>query len=106
MYWTNVGDCKMFHTFSPFHSSLRLLYCISRTTRFSKVKSDGKYFKGHSCQQIHINSLESSLKDPVRCAPLIWSKVKRFIFANDPVLSDLASDALISSARPSIASVP
>jgi hypothetical protein len=37
---------------------------------------------------------------------LIWSKVKRFIFANDPVLSDLASDALISSARPSIASVP
>ena len=96
----------MFRTFFPFHNSSRLLYCISRTTRLSKVKSDGKYFKGHSCQQIHINSLESSLKDPVRCAPLIWSKFKHFILANDPVLNDLASDALTSSARPSTPSVP
>jgi len=96
----------MFRTFFPFHSFLRLLYCISRTPRLSKVKSDGKYFKGHSCQQIHINTLESSLKDPVRCAPLIWSKFKHFISANDPALSDLASDALTSSARPSTTSVP
>jgi hypothetical protein len=96
----------MFHTFFPFHSSLRLLYCISRTTRLSKVKSDGKYFKGHSCQQIHINSLGNSLKDPVRCTPLIWSKFKHFISANDPALSDLTSDALTSSARPSTTSVP
>jgi hypothetical protein len=96
----------MFPTFSPFHSSLRLLYCISRTARLSSVISDGKYFKGHSCQQIHINTLESSLRDPVRCTPLIWSKFKRFIFANDPALSDLASDALTSSARPSTTSVP
>jgi len=96
----------MFRTFFSFHNSLRLLYCISRTTRLSKVKLDGKYFKGHSCQQIHINSLESSLKDPVRCTPWIWSKFKNFISANDPALSDLASDALTSSARPSTTSVP
>ena len=53
-----------------------------------------------------INSLESSLKDPVRCAPLIWSTFKHFIFVNDPALSDLASDALTSNARPSTTSVP
>jgi hypothetical protein len=96
----------MFRTFFPFHSSLRLLYGISITARLSKVKSDGKYFKGNSCQQIHINSLESNLKDPVRCAPLILSKFKHFISANDPALSDLVSDALTSSARPSTLSVP
>jgi hypothetical protein len=37
---------------------------------------------------------------------LIWSKFKHFIFANDPVISDLASDALTSSLRPSTTSVP
>jgi hypothetical protein len=96
----------MILTFFSFHSSLRLLYCISRTTRLSSVKSDGKYFKGHLSQQIHINTLERCLKDPVRCTSLIWSKFKRFISANDPALSDLASDALTSSARPSTTSVP
>ena len=88
-------DCSLFRTFSPFHNSLRLLYCISRTTRLSKVKSNGKYCKGHSNQQIHINTLESSLKDPVRCTPLICSKFKHLIFANDPVFNDLAFDAHI-----------
>ena len=96
----------MFRTFFSFHNSLMLLYCISRTTKLSNIKSDGKDFKGHSSQQIHINSSESSLKGPVRCTPLIWSNFKNLIFVNDPVLSDLSSDALASNARPSTTSVP
>jgi len=97
----------MFSTFFSFHNSLMLLYCISRIIRLSNINSDGKDFKGHSSQQIHINSSESSLKGPVRCyTPLIWSNFKNLIFVNDPVLSDLSSDALASSARPSTTSVP
>jgi hypothetical protein len=71
-----------------------LLYCISRTTRLSNIKSDGIDFKGHSSQQIHINSSESSSKGPDRRAPLIWSNFKHLIFVNDPVLNKLFSDAL------------
>ena len=83
-----------------------LLYCISRTTRLSNIKSDGIDFKGHLSQQIHINSSEISLKGPDRRAPLIWSNFKYLIFVNDPVLNKLFSDALASSAKPSTTSVP
>jgi hypothetical protein len=96
----------MFSTFFSFQNSLMLLYCISRTTRLSNNKPDGKDFKAHSSQQIHINSSESWLKGPVRCTPLIWSNFKHRIFVNDPVLSDLSSDVLASSTRPSTTSVP
>jgi len=82
-----------------------LLYFISITTTQSGVKSNGKNSKGHSSQQIQVNTLESRLKDPVRSTPLICSNFKFIIFANDPVL-DFSSDLLKSSARPCTTSVP